>query len=157
MGLFGRKIKVFGLPVTSTPPAPIGQLHSAFVNQTPGHVAFEGRFPLLDSEGRYLCKNCGIAFDEFNATQAVALLRQALLEHNFSCWGYRVACRKCSRNSVFSAKDVVTGRPGDAFGPWKDDELELADKSLTSVFSLAPRDMATLIAHHVHTVFFLYR
>jgi hypothetical protein len=85
------------------------------------------------------------------------LLRQALLEQSFSCWGYRIACPKCSRNSVFSAKDVVTSRAGDPFGPWKDDELALADESLTSVFNLSQQDMATMLAHHLHTVFLLYR
>ena len=157
MWSLGSKIEVLGLKVPTQPPALVGEVRSAYLARIPGPVAFESRFPLANPDGRYLCKSCGIAFDEWNSASAIAAVRETMLDSSGGFCMLYVNCRKCSRYSFFSSKEIVTGRSSDPFGPWSKEELDVARNCLTSVFHFSAVEIASITPQRLHTVLFLYR
>jgi len=152
-----KKRQVLGLEVPDRPPVPVGEVRSAYARAVAGPISFDGPFPLLDDKGRYLCKSCGVAFDSWNLGSAITALRGAVLEPSSDTSVFFVNCRKCSRCIVFSAKDVITGHQSDPLGPWTDQELGMADLSLTMLFKFSPDELRAITPQHFHKVLFLYR
>ena len=152
-----RKKELLGMKLQRKPPAPIGQVRTDFAARIQGPVAFEGRFPLMNAERHYLCKGCGMPYDEWNEDKTVAMLRNSLLDPNAFISMVVIGCRKCSRSSIFSPREVVTRHAGDPFAPWSSEDIEIAEKNIISMFQLSVRDFASIEQQHLYEVFFLYR
>jgi len=151
-----QKKELLGLKLQSKPPAPIGQVRTSFAERIEGPVAFEGRYPLMDVQSHYLCKSCGVPYDEWAEARAVAMLKKSLLDPNAYISMLAIGCRKCSRTSIFSPREVVTRRAGDPFGPWSAEEIEIAEKNIVTMFQLSIKDIASIEKQHFYEVFFLY-
>lgn len=154
---FSKKPQVLGRVVPSEPPVRVAEVREAYSKQFAGAMAFDGPFPLLTDKGIYMCKSCGVPFDNWNLSGAANALREAVLDPKSDVTMFMVTCRKCSARSVFSPKDVVTGHRGDATGPWTTQELGMAEMCLTFLFRMTPAEIKSVPAAHLHQVFFLYK
>lgn len=154
---FAKQPQLLGLPVPDLPHVRVGEVRRAYVNAIGGALAFDGPFPLLNEKGMYVCKSCGVPFDEWNLASALNALREALLDPSSDVAMFVVNCRKCSTHNVFSAKDIVTGHSGDPTGPWTVQEIGMAETSLTMLLKLSPAEINSISAEHLRKVFFLYR
>jgi hypothetical protein len=153
---FTKKRAFLGEPVPEQPHVRVGEVRRAYVNAVSGPVAFDGPFPLLTDQGIYICKSCGVPFDNWNLSSAFNGLREAVLDPSADVAMFVVNCRKCSTISVFSAKDIVTGQAGDPTGPWTAHQIGVAERSLTEFLKLSPVEVSSLSVEHLRKVFYLY-
>ena len=149
--------KVLGLQVRSEPLTPIGLMRQNVLARVPGKITLESPFPLQGPDGRYHCKACGVPFDTYSHEDAIAAIREQLLQWNAGATLLYIQCEKCDRHSVFSPREVITGRSGDPFGPWSNEDLEAADECLTRVFAFSDAERAGIMANTLHHVLNLYQ
>jgi hypothetical protein len=153
---FGKRGADAGVPIV--PPFSADEIRTGILQQLPGHrVLFDGPFPITNDQGRFLCKGCGIAYDEFALTGALDAIRRALATPQGSLQILHVRCSKCGATSVFSPKNVMTLQPDDSLGPWSRRAIETARMSLTFVLKFSPAEAAAIPSERLATVLNLYR
>jgi tetratricopeptide (TPR) repeat protein len=155
--LNGKGIIDFKFKIPSKPLFSVAEVLQAHEQQNPGNIVFEGPFPLCDPQGRFLCKNCGVVYDTWNIAQAIASLKHAITNPSAEFGLFTVNCRKCSKQSCFSPKEVITTHAGNIIGPWTKQEINAAKMSLTIIFNLSPEEIASITPSHFCKVLFIYR
>jgi hypothetical protein len=144
--------------VPTVAPFPADELRAAVLEQLAGRqVVFDGPFPITNDQGRFLCKGCGIPYDEFSLTTALGPLREALAAFDGGLQIFHFTCRKCGAVSVFSPKNVLTLQSNDTWGPWSKREIEVARMSLVHVLRFSPAEVAAIPAERLATVLNLHR
>ncbi|HQG44840.1 MAG TPA: hypothetical protein PLG50_04215 [bacterium] len=150
-----RSVASFDLQIPSLPPIPVEEVRMYMAQQFPG-IIFDGTYPIYDLHGQFLCKNCGLPLEKGDLNQTLEVLKQAIIDPTAHAVFFHLNCRKCTLQSFFSPKEVLSRQPGNALGPWNKTDIRTAKTSLEYIFNLSPIELAGISASHFDEVMYLY-